>query len=240
MPDTLEDLVMRQPPTADRPLLGTVVLVVEDSRHACEAMRLICQRSGARIRRAESLVSAERHLRAYRPGIAVIDLGLPDGSGLELIERLAQGDPRIDGIIATSGDEALGEAALNAGADIFLPKPLASVAQFQKAAVSLLPEGCRPHSMARPNADTVRPDPISLRDDMALAAELLRTDPDTAVLDYVAGFLAGFAKCADHPRLGELGHKIRALAEPGGACAHDAALALALEIEEEAAALEPV
>ena len=30
MTDALEDLVMRQPPTADRPLLGTVVLVVED------------------------------------------------------------------------------------------------------------------------------------------------------------------------------------------------------------------
>ena len=47
MSDALEDLVMLQPPTADRPLLGTIVLVVEDSRHACEGLRLICQRSGA-------------------------------------------------------------------------------------------------------------------------------------------------------------------------------------------------
>ena len=74
MPESLDDFIMQQPPTADRPLLGSIILVVEDSRHACEIMRLICQRSGARIRRAESLASAERHLRSYRPRIAVIDL----------------------------------------------------------------------------------------------------------------------------------------------------------------------
>ena len=95
MPETLEELIMMQPPTTERPLLGSMVLVVEDSRHSCEALRLICQRSGARIRRAESLASAERHLRTYRPRIAVIDLGLPDGSGLSLIERLAGTDPRF-------------------------------------------------------------------------------------------------------------------------------------------------
>ena len=33
MPETLEDLVMMQPPTAERPLLGSMILVVEDSRH---------------------------------------------------------------------------------------------------------------------------------------------------------------------------------------------------------------
>ncbi|MEP0563429.1 MAG: response regulator, partial [Paracoccaceae bacterium] len=46
MPETLDDLLTIQPPSSERPLLGTIVLVVEDSRHACEALRLICQRSG--------------------------------------------------------------------------------------------------------------------------------------------------------------------------------------------------
>lgn len=238
MPETLEDLVMMQSPTAERPLLGSMILVVEDSRHACEALRLICQRSGARIRRAESLASAERHLRTYRPRIAVIDLGLPDGSGLELISQLANSDPRIEGIIATSGDDALRDATLMAGADAFLAKPLASVSEFQKVALSLMPDGFRDIEVNVSSYDEVEPDPIALRDDLSLTADLLRSGADAATLDYVAGFLSGLAKCAERPHIAVLGDEVKSAASktPGV----KELQALALKIEEEAAALEPV
>ena len=88
-----------------RPLLGLTILVVEDSRYACEAMRLLCLRSGARIRRADSLKSARKHLQVYRPSVVIIDLGLPDGSGAELIEALSTASPRVAVILGTSGDE---------------------------------------------------------------------------------------------------------------------------------------
>ncbi|MEL7345922.1 MAG: response regulator, partial [Pseudomonadota bacterium] len=79
---------MSRPPTAEKPLLGQTLLVVEDSRFSCEAVRLLCLRSGARIRRADSIRSARRHLRTYRPSIILVDIGLPDGSGLDLIHEL--------------------------------------------------------------------------------------------------------------------------------------------------------
>lgn len=228
MPETLEDLVMLQPPTADRPLLGTLVLVVEDSRHACEALRLICMRSGARIRRAESLASAERHLRSYRPRIAVVDLGLPDGSGLDLIERLSRSQPHPCGLIATSGDETLADAALAAGADCFLPKPIRSIEAFQKAALALLPVDQRPARHVKPEIDTVEPDMLALRDDLAFAADLLLGSPDAPTLEYLASFLSGLAKSAGDRELTEIGQRLCALQDR--ACSDDDMRSLAEDI----------
>ena len=238
MPSTLEDLVMLQPSTAERPLLGIVVLLVEDSRHACEAMRLICQRSGARIRRAESLASAERHLRTYRPRIVVVDLGLPDGSGLDLIRRLDRAEPRIDGIIAVSGDETLRQAALEAGADDFLSKPLASVSRFQAAVIAALPAPIRPPGVARSAVDIVEPDPIALRDDLCLAADLLRTDPAQRTVAYVGAFLASLARDAGDPALAEIAGRIAALAQGNPSVA--TARRLAVEVQARIDALELV
>ena len=131
-------------PTAARPLLGLTILVIEDSRYACEAMRLLSLRSGARIRRADCIRSARRHLQVYRPSVVVIDLGLPDGDGAELIEELIQTEPRVDVVLGTSGDLAGEEAAVAAGADGFLPKPVTSLAVFQQAILTNLPADRQP------------------------------------------------------------------------------------------------
>jgi DNA-binding NtrC family response regulator len=105
--EEFDTLITTRAPTANRPLLGQTVLVVEDSRFACEAMRLLCLRSGARIRRADTLRSARKHLTVYRPSVVIVDVGLPDGSGLELPEDIVQAAPRVDVIVGTSGDSAM-------------------------------------------------------------------------------------------------------------------------------------
>lgn len=186
-------------PTATRPLLGMTVLVVEDSRYACDAMRLLCLRSGARIRRADCLQSARRHLHVYRPTVAVVDLGLPDGSGAELISELSGTVPRISVILGTSGDTFAEDVALAAGADGFLPKPVESVIGFQNMIISNLPPERQPKGMRMVSDDPVRPDPLAYRDDMAHAADVLGDDSDERMLDYVTSFLRGVAFSAgDH------------------------------------------
>lgn len=194
MPDTISDLLPGRAPTAERPLLGVTLLLVEDSRFACEAIRLMCLRSGARLRRADCLRSAERHLQCYRPAVAIVDLGLPDGSGLDLIARLARQSPRIPAIIATSGDAGAAAAALAAGADRFLAKPVESLATFREMILSQLPD--LPRAMPLTHAaETLAPDPAALRDDLTRAAALLEPQAG-GDLDYVARFLTGLAVSA--------------------------------------------
>ncbi|MEO3416578.1 response regulator [Roseovarius sp. CAU 1744] len=199
--DDLSDLPPPQMPTSNRPLLGMTVLVVEDSRFTCEALRLMCLRSGARIRRADSLRSARRHLRVYRPSIAIVDLGLPDGSGIDLIEDLDTANPRVGVIMATSGDDSLKDHALAAGADGFLSKPLSSVGEFQQAILEKLPVDRRPSGPRVLSQDVIDPDPMAYRDDMCHVANLLGDHQDGPVLDYVLQFLSGVARSAKDRQL---------------------------------------
>ena len=109
-------------PTAEHPLAGLTVLVVEDSRYACEAMRLLCQHSGARLRRADSLAAAARHLRVYRPDVLIVDLGLPDGPGEALIARDGDRLLRLKGILDVEGyDQPVAVHAIDLAA---CPEPL--------------------------------------------------------------------------------------------------------------------
>jgi FixJ family two-component response regulator len=196
MPESITDFLSSRKPTADRPLLGLTMLLVEDSRFASEAMRLLCLRSGARIRRADSLRSAERHLRTYRPSVIVVDLGLPDGSGIDLITSLHRAPVRVDVILATSGDTSLTAAAMTAGADGFLEKPIVSIALFQEAVMARLPMEDRPKGLRALSEERVVPDRLALRDDLEHALELLTNAPDGVTLGYASRFLAGLAKLA--------------------------------------------
>jgi len=180
-------------PTAARPLLGLTILVVEDSRFASEAMRLLCLRSGARIRRADCLRSARRHLQVYRPSVAVVDMGLPDGSGAELIGQVSAASPRIPVILGISGDEYAEAPARAAGADGFLTKPILRLSDFQDAVLSHMPADRRPRGPRLVQSEQVEPDRIAFRDDMAHLAGVLDEDREGRQLDYVAQFLRGVA-----------------------------------------------
>lgn len=183
-------------PTANRPLLGLTVLVIEDSRFACEAMRLLCLRSGARIRRADSLRSARRHLQVYRPTVAIIDLGLPDGNGLDLIQDLVSNGRRPQVILGTSGDPYSQDAALKAGADGFLAKPVTSLAIFQETILANLPSDRQPNGPRALTDEIIYPDRIAYQDDMAHVADVLEESSDGRTLDYIAQFLGGVARSA--------------------------------------------
>jgi CheY-like chemotaxis protein len=180
-------------PTKLRPLLGLTLLLVEDSRFTCEVVRMMCQRSGARLRRADCLKSAERHLGVYRPGVVIIDIGLPDGSGLSLIRKLHHESPRIPMILGTSGDELMHHSVLKAGADGFLTKPIESLAGFQSALLSKLPTNQQVSGPRAVTDDIIIPDPIAYCDDLRHASKLLKRMPIQSQ-DYIFSFLDGVCR----------------------------------------------
>ncbi len=194
--DDLEELLPPPAPTPSRPLLGHSILVAEDSRLACEAIRLLCLRSGARLRRAHCLAAAYRHLNRYRPTILIADLGLPDGSGLDLLHDLAQARPRLTVLLGMSGDPMRETEAMQAGADGFLAKPIESLAGFQKLLLSHLPPGMKPAKLQTLTDDRIVPDPIAYQDDIAHACEMLNGQEDERTLDYLLQFTRGVARSA--------------------------------------------
>lgn len=152
-------------------LFAVTILLVEDSRSASEAIRLYAVESGARVRRADSLHAASRHLAIYRPNVVMVDLGLPDGSGLELISHLATASLPMQGIIAVSGNDRddWREAAREAGAAACLEKPIESLRAFQTCILGVLPDAA---TRQRPEPGEMTLDRASIRS--ALAEDLRR------------------------------------------------------------------
>lgn len=189
------------------PLQGLTILAVEDSRFACEALRLICQRAGARLRRAETLEAARAHLAVYRPDAVLVDIGLPDGDGTRLIRSLAGAVPRIPVILGISGDPAARAAVALAGADAFLEKPVEHLSDLIAAIRNRLPLAA---TAAVPGEDLPHPDPMALIDDLRRAETLLSAGLPQP---WLSGFLAGIARQTRDPALADA---LPGLASPEG------------------------
>ena len=215
----------------ERPLLGLTILLVEDSRFFSDAVRLMSIRSGARLRRADCILSARKHIQIYRPDVVLIDIGLPDGSGEDLIAEIAK-TPNAPPTIAMSGGAEGREAAVAAGASIFLQKPFFDMASFQQTILSTMPEssgvaGFKP----RVAGDVVSPDADSLREDLDHIQELLREAlpaKDTECVRYCAQFLSSVARVSDDTDLIAVGIVLNTQLNTNGSWAESCEQVLAL------------
>lgn len=123
------------------------ILVVEDDRLLLEEFeRMVNADPGLRwFGGAGSLAEARGLLAHGRPDVAVIDLGLPDGDGSELIAELVRQEPVVAVLVATVfGDEAHVIRAIEAGARGYLLKD-SPPAEFVRA-ITLVHQGGAPLS----------------------------------------------------------------------------------------------
>ncbi|MGB0798582.1 MAG: response regulator [Planktomarina sp.] len=101
------------------------VLIVEDRVHTAESLRrnVALNPNLAVCGVAYDLDSGLNQLQIHRPRIVLTDLGLPDGSGLELIQEAAKADWACDILVVSIfGDERRVCQAIRAGAKGYIHK----------------------------------------------------------------------------------------------------------------------
>ena len=100
------------------------ILIVEDSETIGEGIRLSLISRGDSADLVKSLAEARNFLTQYDYDLAVLDLNLPDGNGLELMPDLRQCNS-APAVLVLSAQSSLSDrvAGLDAGAEDYLTKP---------------------------------------------------------------------------------------------------------------------
>lgn len=99
------------------------LLVIEDDPAIRRLLRVTLERAGHAVAEAGTAREALSLLPIEKPEVVLLDLGLPDRDGLELVQLLKRGGEAT--LIVVSAREATSEkvAALDLGADDYLVKP---------------------------------------------------------------------------------------------------------------------
>jgi FixJ family two-component response regulator len=117
---------------------GGLVAVVDDDVSVRESLEALLRSAGLRV---QAFTSAEEFLASAdgeTPQCLVLDIELPDTSGLELQRRLAAVDAPVPIVFITGhGDIPMSVSAMKAGATEFLTKPLAPDALLEAVSQAL-------------------------------------------------------------------------------------------------------
>ena len=109
--------------------LSARVLLIEDEVNIAEAIRFLLTRDGCEVDVRPDGGSALATLAADLPDLVILDLMLPDMSGLEILSAL-RADPATSGLpvlmLTAKGQGRDREAAERAGVSAFMSKPFAN------------------------------------------------------------------------------------------------------------------
>jgi DNA-binding response OmpR family regulator len=114
------------------------ILVVEDDSLLARGLTRVLARAGHAVDRAETGVQADRALRAASYDLVVLDIGLPDIDGFEVLRRLRLRHAAVNVLVLTARDAIEDRVhGLDLGADDYLTKPF-SVTEFEARVRALL------------------------------------------------------------------------------------------------------
>ncbi|WP_300670085.1 sigma-54 dependent transcriptional regulator [Desulfoluna sp.] len=100
------------------------ILIIDDDQYICEILEAFILREGHRSLSRQTLTEGLQQLEQAAFDLVFLDVGLPDGSGLELVRRIRStpGEPEVV-IITGAGDADGAEMAIKNGAWDYLQKP---------------------------------------------------------------------------------------------------------------------
>lgn len=121
----------------------TTVLVVDDESNIRSIIRAAVESDGGTVFEAATAASALELARRERPGLVVLDLGLPDMEGLDVCRAIRQWSTAPILVLSARHADQEKAALLDAGADDFLTKPFSTIelqarirAQLRRARMS--------------------------------------------------------------------------------------------------------
>jgi len=115
----------------------TVVLVVEDDPQLRRFLRAALTANDYSVVEATSCAEALQLAPSHNPGLVLLDLGLPDGDGLEVTRRLREWSRAPIIVLSARGREEDKVIALDNGADDYLTKPFGTAELLARMRVAL-------------------------------------------------------------------------------------------------------
>lgn len=99
------------------------ILVVEDDNAVAKLMAATMESQDYQYRIAATGASAIMEALSYKPEVMILDLGLPDTDGIEVIKKIRAWSNMPIIVVSARSEDADKVAALDAGADDYLTKP---------------------------------------------------------------------------------------------------------------------
>jgi len=113
------------------------ILVVEDEPAIRNILRTLLQAERYRVVEADTVLRAEIEARTHKPDLLIVDLGLPDGDGLQVIRKLRAWSPVPIVVLSARTQEEQKIKALDAGADDYVTKPFAAAELLARVRAAL-------------------------------------------------------------------------------------------------------
>src|SRR6202142_2797478 len=103
-----------------------LVLIFEDDQAIQSILRMLFEANGFRVVIADTAARGEQDARLHRPDVVVVDLGLPDRDGLNVITSIRAWSPVPIIVLSARTAEAQRVAAFENGADDYVMKPFSA------------------------------------------------------------------------------------------------------------------